>query len=106
MLTQYLSKHRIESPQNIFMPDHQVSLRPQGVENTRQLDGDVTSTYDCDPLRLSLDVEESIRVDTVRSAGDRLIRWNGGSSSNCDDNFLRFDGVLCTILLLDQELVL
>jgi hypothetical protein len=58
-------EHWVESPQDLLVTDHQVGLRAKRMEDTGQLDSDVSGTDNGNSLRLLFDVEETVRVDTV-----------------------------------------
>jgi hypothetical protein len=87
------------------MPDDQMSIRTESVENTSEFNSDISSTDDNDPLWLFLDIKESVRVDTVGSTGNIVIRRDGGSTTNGNHNLLRLDLVLGSILLGDFDSV-
>jgi hypothetical protein len=61
----HVLEHGIESPQNLLVTDHQVRLRAKRMEDTGQLDSDISGTNNGNSLRLLFDVEETVRVDTV-----------------------------------------
>ena len=50
----------VESSEDGFATNEEVGLGSEGVEDTGEFDGDVTSTYDDDSFRLVLEFEETI----------------------------------------------
>jgi hypothetical protein len=88
------------------MTDHQVRLCAERVEYASQFDRDITSTDDGNPLGLFLDIEKAVRVDTVRCAGDLVVRGNSGSTADSDDKLFRPDGVLGAVGPFNLDLVL
>lgn len=75
------------------MTDHQVGLRAQRMEDTGQLHSNIASSDNRDPLRLLFDVEETVRIDTVRGSGNVLVLGDSWSASDSDNEFLRSDRV-------------
>jgi hypothetical protein len=88
------------------MPDHQVSLCSQGVENSGKLDGNVTRSYNGNTLRLFFDLEETVGVDTVRGTRDVIVRRNSGSTTDSNDDLLCLDSVRGLVITSDLDLVL
>lgn len=106
MFAEDILQHGIECSQDLVVTDHQVGLCAQRVENTGQLDRDVTGTDNSNPLGLLLDVKEAVRVDTVGCPGNLLVRGDSGSPSNSDNKLFGSDGVFGTVGPFDLNLVL
>lgn len=106
MFRKDILQHWIESPQNLLMTNHQMCLRAQRVEDTGQFDGDVSGANDSNPLWLLFDVEETVRVDTIRRSGDLFVLGDSRPASDSDDELLGTDCVFRAIWSLDLHLVL
>ena len=76
------------------------------MEHASQFNGDITSSDDSNALRLLFDIEETIRIDTVRGSRDILVLGDSRSAANSDNEFLRSDRVLGTVWPLDLYLIL
>jgi hypothetical protein len=76
------------------------------VEHTGELDRDISSSDDSDPLGLFLNLEETVRVDSVRSSWDFLVGRYRWSPTDSDDDLLCLDGVGGLVISSDLDLVL
>jgi len=94
---------RVEGSQNLVVSDQQVRLCAERVEHAGKLDRDVSGSDDGDSLRLLLDVEEAVRVDSVRGTRDLVIGGDGRSSTDSDSNLLRLDRVGLAVEGLDGK---
>src|SRR5688572_25205760 len=56
----------IESPQDLVIANHQLSFRPKCIEDTSELNSNVSSANNDDAFRLLFQVEKSIRVYSKR----------------------------------------
>jgi hypothetical protein len=106
VFSEYVLEHGVESPQDLFVTDHQVGLRAKRMEDTGQLDSDISGTDNGNPLRLLFDVEETVRVDTVRGSGDILILGDSRSTTDSNNEFLGSNSVLRAVWSLDLDLIL
>ena len=94
---------RVEGSQNLVVSDQQVRLCAERVEHAGKLDRDVSGSDNGDSLRLLLDVEEAVRVDSVRGTRDLVIGGDGRSSTDSDSNLLRLDRVALAVEGLDGK---
>ncbi len=87
------------------MPDQQMRFRSQGVKNPSQLDRDISSSNHRNPFWLFFDIKEPIRIDSIGSPGDVVVRGDRRSTSDGDDDFLGVDSVGLTGGLFDLNFV-
>jgi hypothetical protein len=66
------------------MPNDEMCFRAQRIENPSELDSNIPRPYHDDALRLLLDVEESVRVDSVRSTRNLLVGRDRRSAADGD----------------------
>jgi len=98
-------EHRVKRPQHLVVTDQQVGLRAERVEHPGELDGDVPCSDDCDAFRLFLNVEETVRVDSVGCTWNVVVGRNGRSTTYGDGDLLRLDLVRLAVERLDRERV-
>lgn len=79
------------------MSDHQVRLASQCVENSSELYRNVASSNHNNTFRLVFEVEESVRVDTVTSTRNFLVRRDSWSSTDGNVKDLGLDFVRFSI---------
>ena len=95
---------RVESSEDGVTTDEEMGLGSEGVEDTSEFDGDVTSADDDDSFRLVFEVEEAIRGDTKASPGNFLVRGNGRMTTGGDANMISLGGVGFLARLRDLNL--
>jgi len=95
---------RVESSEDGVTTDEEIGLGSEGVEDTGELYGDVTSADDDDSFRLVFELEEAIGGNTETSSGDFLVRGNGRMATDGDANVICRDGVGFLAGLRDLEL--
>ena len=81
----------VESLEDSVAVDEEVGLISEGVEDTGEFYGDVTSANDDNSFQLILKVEETIGGDTKAGARDFFIRGNGGATADSYANVMSFD---------------
>ena len=84
--------------------DEEMGLAPEGIEDTGEFDGDVTSTDDDDPFWLVFEGEETIGGNAEVSSRDFLLRGGGRMATDGDTNVVRLDGVGFLARLSDLDL--
>ena len=84
---------RVESAEDSITTDEEVGLGSEGVEDTGELDGNVTGSYHNDPLGLVFEFKETIRVDTEACSGDFLIRGDYWMAADGDTDVIGLDSV-------------
>jgi hypothetical protein len=94
----------VESPEDGITTNEEAGLGSEGVEDTSQFDGDVTSTDDDDSFRLVFEFEETIGSDTETSSGNFLVRGGGRVTTDGDANLVGLDGVGFLTRLGDLDL--
>lgn len=96
----------VKGAEDRVVADEEVGLGAKAVEDASELDGNVAGTDDSDALGLRLDVEEAVRVDAERSAGDLGVGGDRRLATDGNDNLLGLDLVRGAVVLLDVERVL
>ena len=94
----------VESSEDGVAADEELGLGSEGVEDTGEFYGDVTSADDDDSFRLILKVEETVGGDTEAGTGDFFVRGNGGATADGYANVTGFDGVGCLTGVGDLDL--
>lgn len=98
----------VEAAEESVVADEEMSLRAEGVEHAGEFDGDVTGSNNGDLLRLLIDVEETVGVDTQLGTRDR--GRDARVSTHGDEDLLGVDEDLGSVveshlsLVLGQEL--
>lgn len=95
--SQDILQHRVKSPQHLVMPNDQMRLRTQSIENTRELNSDIPRPNNDDSLGLLFDIKEPVRVYTVFSTGDGVGSRNGRSAAYGDGEDFGFYSVFLTV---------
>lgn len=103
LLHNLVLNHGIEGTQKLVMADEQVGLSTEVVEHASHLDGDVTSTDDGDLLRLLLELEEAVTVDTKLGTLDADC---AGATANSDKDLLCADLLFLTVVTNNLDNVL
>ena len=70
----------------------EMGLGSEGVEDTSEFNGNVTSTNDDDPFRLVFEFGEAIRGDTEGGSRDLLVRGDDGVTADGDTNVVGLKG--------------
>src|SRR5262249_60787256 len=78
-----LPEHRVEVLQRPVSSQYQGGARSQCGKDAGQLDGDVTTAHDGDPIGPGLQIEETIRGDA--QLGTRNVRQHGASADGDED---------------------